>query len=139
MREIDDVASVSVDVDRLVSVLADEPITVAVLYGSHARGEATADSDVDLAVGFDDSLDSAARTRTRLRLIERVSAELGTDAVDIVPLARTGPALRRSIHEEGIVIYGSPDAVPTGEAADTTHDDRLVAFDELLADIERVV
>jgi predicted nucleotidyltransferase len=139
MRGIDDVASVSVDVDRLVSVLSDAPITVAVLYGSHARGEATASSDIDLAIGFDESLDSTTRTRARLRLIERVSAELGTDAVDIVPLARTGSALRRSIHEEGIVIYGSPDAVPVGETAETTHDDQLVAFDELLADIERVV
>lgn len=139
MREIDDVASVSVDVDRIVSVLADAPITVAVLYGSHARGEATAGSDIDLAVGFDESLDSTARTRARLRLIERLSAEIGTDGIDIVPLARTGPALRQSIREEGIVIYGTVDAVPRGVRSETTNDDRLAAFDELLADIERVM
>lgn len=139
MREIDDGVSLSVDRDRLVSVLSDAPIAVAVLYGSHARGEATDDSDIDLAVAFDDELDSAARTRARLRLIERLSAELGTDAVDVVPLSRTESALRQSIHEEGIVIYGAADAVPTGNDAETTHDERMATFDELLADIERVV
>jgi len=139
MDEIDDGVSLSVDRDRLVTVLSDAPITVAVLYGSHARGEATDDGDIDLAVTFDDELDSAARTRARLRLIERLSAELETDAVDVVPLSRTEPALRRSIHEEGIVIYGTADAVPTGNDAETTHDERMATFDELLADIERVV
>lgn len=139
MREIDDVASLSVDRDRLVSVLGDAPITVAVLYGSHARGEATGDSDIDLAVAFDDDLDSAARTRARLRLIERLSAELRTDEVDVVPISQTGAALRRSIHEEGIIIYGAADAVPTAEEPETTHDEQLAAFDDIFADIERVI
>ena len=139
MREIDDVASISVDRDRLVSVFADAPVTVAVLYGSHARGEATDDSDIDLAVAFDDDLDSAARTRARLRLIERLSTELGTDAIDVVPLAHTGAALRRSIHEDGIVMYGATDTVPAAEESETTHDEQLAAFDDILADIERVV
>ena len=139
MREIDDGTSLSVDRDRLVSVLADAPVTVAVLYGSHARGEATGDSDIDLAVAFDDDLDSTTRTRARLRLIERFSAELGTDAIDVVPLAHTEAALRRSIHEEGIIIYGAADAVPTAEEPETTHDEQLAAFDDILADIERVV
>ena len=114
MREIDDAANLSIGHDRLVSVLADAPITVAVLYGSHARGEATSDSDIDLGVVFDDDLDSITRTRARLRLIERLSAELGTDAIDVVPLSQTGAALRRSVHEEGIVIYGAADAVTDG-------------------------
>ncbi|RJX49957.1 type VII toxin-antitoxin system MntA family adenylyltransferase antitoxin [Halonotius pteroides] len=139
MREIDKIASLSVDPDRLVSVLADAPVTVAVLYGSHARGEVTGDSDINLAVAFDDDLDSTARTRARLRLIERLSAELGTDAIDVVPLAHTGAALRRSIHEEGIVIYGAADAVPTAKEPETTHDEQLAAFDDILADIERVL
>ena len=139
MREIDDVANLSIDRDRLVSVVADAPITVAVLYGSHARGEVTGNSDIDLGVAFDDKLDSAARTRARLRLIERLSAELGTDAIDVVPLAHTGAALRRSIHEEEIIIYGAADAVPTAEEPETTHDEQLAAFDDILADIERVV
>ena len=139
MREIDDVANLSIDRNRLVSVVADAPITVAVLYGSHARGEVTGNSDIDLGVAFDDKLDSAARTRARLRLIERLSAELGTDAIDVVPLAHTGAALRRSIHEEGIIIYGAADAVPTAEEPETTHDEQLAAFDDILADIERVV
>ena len=139
MREIDDGTSLSVDRDRLVSVLGDAPVTVAVLYGSHARGEATSDSDMDLGVVFDDDLDSTARTRARLRLIERLSAELGTDAIDVVPLAHTGTSLRRSIHQEGIVIYGAADAVPTAEEPETTHDEQLAAFDDILADIERVV
>jgi Nucleotidyltransferase domain. len=138
MEEIDEADSLAVDTDAIMQVLDNAPVTAAVLYGSHARGDATADSDVDLAVVFDDSLGSVETTRARLRLIERLTARLGTDDIDVVPLARTHATLRREIYDDGIVLYGSPDALPAMDDPSPAAD-QMAAFDELLTEIERVV
>lgn len=53
------------DLDVIRSVLEEAPVTLAVLYGSHARGEARPGSDVDVAVSFRESLSSVECTRTR--------------------------------------------------------------------------
>jgi len=132
----------SVDTDTIVSVLDDTPVTVAVLYGSHARGEPTAHSDIDLAVAFDESLSSLDQTRARLSLIEQLSSALGTDAIDVVPLSKAPVSLQREIQTDGIILYGSKDQlVPVDDENHThqTHEDRMDRFDELLTDIERVV
>lgn len=129
-----------IDPDEIVSVLVDVPVTAAVLYGSHARGEATDRSDVDLAVAFDDSLSSIERTRTRLALIEQLSRVLGTDRIDLVPLSEAPDSLRREILADGIVIYGSRESLPPrDDNPASTHDDRMARFDELLTDLEGIV
>ena len=139
MEEIDEADPLAVDTDAIIEVLDDAPVTAAVLYGSHARGDATADSDVDLAVVFDDSLESVETTRARLGLIERLTARLGTDDIDVVPLARTHATLRREIFDDGIILYGSPDALPAADDDSSPAADQMAAFDELLTEIERVV
>lgn len=141
MGESQDGSTPTPDVDAIESTLAEAPVSLAVLYGSHARGEATQTSDVDLAVAFDDSLSSLERTRARLELIERLSRELGID-VDVVPLDRAPPTLGREIREDGIVIVGSRadlDAYTESEPRQRTREQRLAEFDELLGDLERVV
>lgn len=144
MREISEATVPSLDVDTIVSVLAESPVTVAVLYGSHARDEATGRSDIDLAVAFEETLSSIDRTRARLALIERLSVELETDDIDVVPLSRTPPDLLREVRADGIVLYGSEESVPRVSNTESkveaeTHEDRLAQFDELLTDIRRVV
>lgn len=131
----------ALDVDAIEAVLAEVPVSLGVLYGSHARDEATPSSDVDLAVAFVDSLSSVERTRVRLDLIERLTRRLGVD-VDVVPLDRAPPTLRREIREDGIVIVGSRadlDAYRESESETRTREQRLTEFDELLGDLERVV
>ena len=54
MDELTEATPLSVDVETIVSVLVDTPVTAAVLYGSHARGEHTEHSDIDLAIVYDD-------------------------------------------------------------------------------------
>lgn len=138
MRTRDDVSIPGLDVATIVETVEDAPVTAAVLYGSHARGEATPGSDVDLAVQFDESLSSEERTRARLALIERLSTALGTDAVDVVPLSGASDDLKRDIFVDGIRLYGRVDERPVGETA-RDHDERLADFDDLLAELERVV
>ena len=36
-------------------------------------------------------------------------------------------------------MYGATDTVPAAEESEMTHDEQLAAFDDILADIERVV
>lgn len=131
----------SLDTGSIVALLDDLPVTLGVVYGSHARGEATPGSDVDLAVAFRTAIPDLERTHARLALIDRLSVHLGHD-VDVVPLSAVSAALQRAIREEGIVIYGDPDdfdAYCADEGATSTRDERLARFDEMLDALEQVV
>lgn len=142
MRESADVVIPTLDVEAIEPVLDETPVMLAVLYGSHARQEATAASDVDIAIAFEESCPSVDRTRARLALTERLRGVLGTDTVDVVPLGQASATLRREICEDGIVIYGPPatlDAYCEPVPETPTHEERLSEFDALLADLERVV
>jgi len=130
------------DLDAVASVTAEFPVIAAVLYGSVARGEATARSDVDIAVAFEEGLSSEDRTDARLGLIERLTAELGTDAVDVVPLERAPAGLVEDVLSDGIVVYGSPDSIREFDPESTsrrTGEETLDEFDDVLTDLERVV
>jgi len=142
MRTRDDVDVEGIDLDAIAAIADSFPISVAVLYGSVARGEATARSDVDVGVVFEDGLASGARTDARLGLIERLMAELGTDAVDVVPLDRAPAGLVEDVLSDGIVVYGSPDSIlelASGSPSRRTGEEPLDEFDDVLTDLERVV
>lgn len=142
MDDVAEMDGLSVDTETIESVLVDTPVSVAVLYGSHARGEATEHSDIDLAVVFNETLSSVEKTRARLALIERLSMSLGTDAVDVTPLTQAPTSLQREIYQDGILLYGSERSLPAiGEKSYTpqTHRDRMAEFDDVLTDIERIV
>lgn len=138
MRQYQDV-SLDFEVGAVREVLAEFPVTFAALYGSRARGGPSATSDVDLAVGFDDSLDSNERTRARLSLIERLSRALGTDNIDVVPLARMQESLRREVREDGVLLLGSDTELGPVAVQPRDHEERLAEFDELLTELEQVV
>lgn len=63
-------------------------VRLAILFGSYARGTASADSDLDLAVQAAEPLDTA----TRLQLIGDLAERLGRP-VDLVDLQRAGEPL----------------------------------------------
>jgi len=90
----------ALDTEAIERVVGDVSVTLAILYGSHARETATNRSDVDLAVTFEKSLSSTERTRARLSLIEGPTAGLGADDVDVTPLQRALAELRQMIHSE---------------------------------------
>lgn len=132
----------SLDLAVVQRVLQEAPVSVAVLYGSHARGDVASGSDVDVAVGFDESVSSTDRTWARLDLIERLGAALETDRVDVVPLSNVSDALLREIHADGVLLVGEESDLSRygdPEPPDDTHDERMGEFDDILAELERVV
>lgn len=141
MRTLNDAVLPTLDVEAILRVFDEVPVRTAILYGSHARGEASAGSDVDIAVQFDDAVSSVERTRARLELIERLSAVLDTDDIDITPISHASPGLRREVYEDGVVLYGDTSALDEEqqELQASTHEERLAEFDDVLATLERVV
>jgi len=88
-----------------------------ILFGSHARGDAGAESDFDLAILVPDGV---ARRRVAMRAFESLAGVRDRSvAVDIVVLTPsiisterdlTG-SIARAVAREGVVLYGSPAAL----------------------------
>lgn len=90
------------ELDEAATRLARDPCVVAVWgFGSRARGEATASSDVDLAV----LLDREVSLREELRLRSRVVEELHRDDVDLVVLNGAPPLLRYEVVSAGARLF----------------------------------
>lgn len=86
------------ELDEAAARLAKDPRVVAVWgFGSRARGEATASSDVDLAV----LLDREVSLREELHLRSTVVEELRRDDVDLVVLNGAPPLLRYEVVSAG--------------------------------------
>lgn len=93
--------------ERLGEAFAAFPaVSAAWLFGSHARGEARADSDVDVAVLLDRSADS-----TDPELLGALASALeqaaGGPTIDLVvlDLATQGPVFCHRVLSEGALLY----------------------------------
>lgn len=80
----------------------EEPVLVAYLFGSHARGEADILSDVDVAVFL--SKIPPSLLDFHLRLIDNLSRILGKD-VDVVVLNLVGSLLKYQVVRYGKPVY----------------------------------
>lgn len=78
-------------------------LRLAMMFGSVARGEARANSDIDVAVLADHTLNA----HERIRLIESIAQATGR-AVDLVDLTTAGPPLLGEILRDGIQLLGCP-------------------------------
>ena len=86
------------------AVLADEPVRVAYLFGSHARGEASQLSDVDVALLAPD-LAPQDRLDLRIRVIGRLSSAARIPDLDVIVLDESPLTLTGRVVRDGIVIY----------------------------------
>ena len=89
-----------IDVDAVKDICEQNDIAFLGVFGSHARGEATPGSDVDLLVRF-------ARRKSLLTLvrIERQFSERLGRPVDLVTEASLSPYLRERVQAEVESLY----------------------------------
>jgi len=91
--------------DELALHLTDLPaagnLTLAVLHGSRARGEARPDADWDIGVLADEAPDLPV-------LVAGLSAVLRTDAVDVVDLRTASGLLRFRAARDAVVLLERP-------------------------------
>ena len=86
---------------KLGPVFQEYGVKKALLFGSFAKGEETAKSDVDLCV------DSGLRGMRFVGLIEAVRKALGGRAVDVLDVSHLedGSRVAKEISQTGVVIY----------------------------------
>jgi len=89
--------------NRILHVLAQHGgIRLAILFGSLAKGRATPESDLDLAVLMDVSLSA----ETKMALIGDLSQAMGRP-VDLIDLRVTGEPILGQILKYGVRLLGS--------------------------------
>ena len=95
------------DASLIVNRLRDrlEGLQLLYLFGSHASGGATLESDVDL--GFYSS--TPVNPVVRYELEQDLAVELSCD-VDLVDMAVAGDVVNKEIVENGILLLGNPES-----------------------------
>jgi predicted nucleotidyltransferase len=92
--------------DRLAQYFASlDDVVLAYLFGSHARGQAWAHSDVDIAVLLENHPDDDQCFDMRLEVIGGLMDLLDTDDVDVLILNQAYPALRYAVLRDGILLF----------------------------------
>jgi len=82
-------------------------IRVGYLFGSRVAGRPRADSDLDLAVLFDPSLDAGARLRVELDIVAALTDALGPvgERTDVVDLGRAGSGVAFRAIRDGQCVF----------------------------------
>lgn len=98
-----------VDLDGLTDTLTDAGVVFAVLFGSHAQGDANPSSDVDIALCFPEALDETERFHRR----NRIDAELQEHAngfIDVSDIAQLPIPIAYRALREGVLLVGDDHA-----------------------------
>lgn len=92
--------------------LDSHPVDLAYLFGSHARGTADAESDVDVAVLASPDLSRDARRCLRMDITMALTKALGMDAkVDVIVLQDVPVLLQYNVIRGGQPVFGPDRAV----------------------------
>ena len=134
----------TLDLEAIREVIARHPVDLAVLFGSQTRGQSSVESDIDIAVAFDDSVDPDDRISARIDLIVDLSARLGTDDIDIADLASIKPIVGEHAMRTGILLVGDEASRQTyldhfqdeQNTAPASHEERMERFRSIVERLE---
>lgn len=140
----DDRSDPRVDPGRVSQVVREYPVRLAVLFGSQAQGTATKDSDIDVAIAFDENCPPSERLDRRIELTTDLVEALGTNEVDVTDLDAIRPEVGISALRDGTLLVGNRDLAETylerfereARSTDDTHAERMHRFDALLERLE---
>lgn len=96
-------------VNKLKSALEKDPnIIFAFLFGSYAKGDASGNSDLDIAVFFDVQKDSFDLLGAKEHLRAQISkgVELPINKIDIVNLSNANLSISSTVAHDGIILKG---------------------------------
>lgn len=96
-------ALLQVDRQALAEICARYHIQTVALFGSHARGEARPDSDVDLLVEFAPGMTPGLGI---LAVAEALAGAVGGRRVDLVTARGLSPRFRARVLAEAVPLYG---------------------------------
>lgn len=82
-----------------------EPVAFAYLFGSRARGAASVDSDVDVAVYLEAGASPKEHVSISLRLAGRLADATGLPRIEVLPLNDAPLTLAGRVLRERVVIY----------------------------------
>ena len=100
-------AALSLPIERVQNTLQEHPVKLAILFGSHATDTSTPQSDLDIAVAFENVRSSDATYNTVFfGLSADLSDILGSDDVDLVDLQSMSPSLLEAVFEHGVLLVG---------------------------------
>lgn len=94
------------DPEALAECLSEYPLSLAVLYGSWSRGAATALSDLDVAVAFEEGVSTDRRAGLLDEMMAEILRETGFAAVDLVDLEEAPPSLGYEALSSGRLLVG---------------------------------
>lgn len=96
------------DLEGMREFLATTSIEYAVLFGSHASGDVTAESDVDVALQFPVDLDDRTRFDRRNR-IDAALQSYASSLVDVADVERLPPTVALRALRDGHLLAGEQD------------------------------
>ena len=95
----------NVSTTDLGALFTGEPVVVAYLFGSQARGDAGPLSDVDVAILLEGDLSPGEALSLRLRLMEAIGRALCVERVDVVVLNGAPHLLQHRVIRDGRVLF----------------------------------
>lgn len=103
----------SLDVEKLAEAVrraaAGKPVAAVYLHGSHARGEATPLSDVDIAIVVNRPMDPHAQFDLGLEFAAAVNTALGTDATEALVINEAPLLFQGEVLTHGKLLYCADD------------------------------
>jgi len=93
----------------LVSRLERAPVSLGLIFGSYAAGQATSGSDIDIAVEYDAGVNDV--TDVHLSLVTDLTCILDRDDVDVVRLGTVDPRIAAEALDQGHLLVGTVEDV----------------------------